>query len=338
MTEREPEARKTSRARALLWTVSKWAIVIAVTFFVGRDIYRRCQAVSWDQVHFVPTFWVFAGLSMCASITMMVTAYWLLLARLRRPLPWSRTFAVASVSLAGKYLPGKAPTLVGAVWLFNKEGVPVRGAVGAVLLRTGLTVAVGLIISVPLTLTASFREAFPMAWVACVGLSAVGIVCMHPTVFGAIVRPLLRKLRRQELGDLPRFRDYLAPAGAVAVQWFFVGLALWFVVASITSVSLNLLPTFISVGAMAVSYGFVIFLAPAGLGVREAIFVAALGPIIGGEMAAVAAVAMRLVHTLAEALMVLVGLVILRRGRRLSPEAPATTMPPQAPSQPDLVE
>ena len=337
MTASEPDAKTASRAKALLWTAVKWAVVIAVTFFVGREIYRRCQAVSWDQIHFAPTFWVFAGLSMCASITMMVTAYWLLLARLRRPLPWSRTFAVACVSLAGKYLPGKAPTLVGAVWLFNKEGVPVRSAVGAVLLRTGLTVAVGLVISVPLTLTASFREAFPWAWVACLVFSGLGVLCMHPMVFGAIARPLLRKLRRQELGDLPRLRDYLAPAGAVLVQWFFVGLALWFVVSSITSVSLDLLPAFISVGAMAVTYGFVIFLAPAGLGVREAIFVAALGPIIGGDLAAVVAVAMRLVHTLAEALMALVGLVLLRTGR-LSAETPATTMPPQAPPRPDRVE
>jgi uncharacterized membrane protein YbhN (UPF0104 family) len=90
---------------------------------------------------------------------------------------------------------------------------------------------------------------------------------------------------------------------------------MWCLARCVTDVPISLVPAFAAAAAMAASLGFLALFAPAGLGVREAVFLAVLGPAIGGEHAAIVAVAIRLLYTLAEVGMALVGMVVLRHAR-----------------------
>jgi uncharacterized membrane protein YbhN (UPF0104 family) len=59
-------------------------------------------------------------------------------------------------------------------------------------------------------------------------------------------------------------------------------------------------PVVIASVALATVSGFVIAVMPGGLGVREGVLMATLGPAVGAEMAVIAAIALRLTWVLAE--------------------------------------
>jgi uncharacterized membrane protein YbhN (UPF0104 family) len=151
-----------------------------------------------------------------------------------------------------------------------------------------------------------------MAWLACVVMTIVGIVLLHPRVFVGMLNFALRKLKRQPIAQVPPLARYLWPVLASFGQWIFAGLALWFMTAAVTDVSTTLIPLFIASAALAMTVSYLTPFAPGGIGVREGLYLLTLGPVIGPKVAIVV-VAMRVVQTLIELLLAGVGMALLRR-------------------------
>jgi len=106
--------------------------------------------------------------------------------------------------------------------------------------------------------------------------------------------------RRLSLQRLSR-RALAAAALATAVGWLFTGVAVWIVVNAISPSTPTLL---FMTGAYALAWltGFVVPLAPSGLGVREATLTGILTPSFGVGPAAVIAVAVRFANILGDLL------------------------------------
>jgi uncharacterized membrane protein YbhN (UPF0104 family) len=146
-----------------------------------------------------------------------------------------------------------------------------------------------------------------------------GFLCLHPRVFGAVTGALLRRLGRPPLPKVPALREYLYPMVLLLVTWLLFGAALWFMARALAPVFAVQVLVMTAAGAAAGIIGFLAFFAPAGLGVREGILLAILGPGIGPDNAAIVVVGIRLVSTVVEVLQAGVGLVILRRRGRQAP-------------------
>jgi hypothetical protein len=144
-------------------------------------------------------------------------------------------------------------------------------------------------------------------------------------VFAAVGNFGLRKLGYAPFAALPKFRDYVGPGVALVVSFFLVGLGYWLMARSMApeDAPLAALPIFVCAVVVVVIGGFLAFFAPAGLGVQEGLLLLLLTPMMAPEhkwVVAVIAVLMRLVQTLSEVLMALMGLAIVRLTR---PPAPA---------------
>jgi len=297
--------------RALLTGV-KWALFALVAYFVGRALVGRFADMAWSDLALRPGWAVAAFLTMLVALAWSSVPYHLLLKRFGgAPGGWA-VLASIWVSRIGVYVPGKVGALMGTVWLLRRYRVPAQRSAGAAVMCDGISTIVGLLLAVPLTLWTPVASRLPLAWLWCLILVAVGLVCLHPRVFGGLCNLALRKLGRQPFDTLPRARDLLGPALAIALQLVLAGSALWMLCRAATDVPLSALPLLISGNALAGVAGFLSFFAPAGLGVQEGILIIILGPVAGPSAAAVITVVRRLLRTVGDVLMAGAGLLLLR--------------------------
>ncbi|HEV7647571.1 MAG TPA: hypothetical protein VGP26_05360, partial [Actinophytocola sp.] len=227
----------------------------------------------------------------------------------------------------GKYLPGSIWPFLAQMRFAREHGVPgglalLAGSVFLVV-HTVTSVLVGalLLISQP-DLVSRFGWAgvfIPLA-----------LVLLHPKV----INLLARKLAGRSGVEPPvlRWRDLVRPVVWMLPAWVGYGLAGYLLAAPFTDSVVQLLV--VCTGAFALGWivGLVVFIAPAGLGAREAVLILALTPLLGVAAATTVSLILRVGHTLADIVLALrYGLVRARRLRR----EPAATEPaaPAAPAE-----
>lgn len=302
----------THRLRSALWLAVKLALLAVVLLFVMRALADRFAKLDWAE-HRPNPWWLMgaAGLLLAGDVLFGV-GYRSLLGAFSAPPPWPAVFAVAWVSKLGKYLPGKVASVVGAAWLLKKHNVPTSVGMASNLIIIALFVIIGLLVSTPLLLQShDLPGGFSRLGFA--ALLAGGLVCLHPRVFVGGANFALRILGRDPIRVHPRLRDYLVPALMLLVQWVLFGMAFWFAAQSVHHIGVERLPHFVSGAALAATLGFVAVFAPAGVGVREGIFMLVVEPVADASAVAIAVVTIRLFQTLVELALAGIGLLILRR-------------------------
>jgi uncharacterized membrane protein YbhN (UPF0104 family) len=310
-----------------MWVrIATWSVCLVVLGFVTWALVKQFRQVRWSEVHFRAVPMTAAILCTLGVNAMQLLARWTLLIAYGYPLGWRAQVQAAWVPQLGKYVPGGVASLGGAVYLMRTHGVPGAIALSVAVLLDALAVIAGLIVSTPLLLWAPVRAKFPLAWLACAGMTVAGLVLLHPKVFVALLNVALRRIRRQPIAKVPPLSRYFWPVLASFGQWVVAGLGLWFMTASVMTVEMKLIPLFIASAALAMTVSYLAPFTPGGIGIREGLYLLTLGPVIGPKVAIVV-VAMRVAQTLIEILLAAVG-VLAMRGR--NPSARITALQPAA--------
>lgn len=211
-----------------------------------------------------------------------------------------RASAALLAAQVGKYIPGGVAQVVSRVAVSTRVGVPAGMATRGLLLEAGLLVSgaglCALLWLLPWTL-----------WVGVVGAGLLGAAL------------LLHSRRRSAVLALAChvgvFVGYGTGALALAHGAGYTAGGGW---------------THLS-GAYAIAWiaGFLVLIAPGGLGVREAVFVALLAPSLGSTQALSLAVGLRVVSLLVDLLTGLLGAMVLQRtarGSGTTPHSPQATL------------
>lgn len=322
---RVPPAQRLGRpaVRAL-----QYAVLGVVLVYVGRALSQRLRQVPWADVEYrlIP-----AGAAVCAALVargLSLANCALLLRAFGSRISWRRLAAAAWVSPLGKYVPGKIASLGGALYLLKRSGVRVSVAGAAVAVQQGLVLSVGLIMAAPVTVWMPVEARWPWAWLWCAGLGGVGLALMHPRVLGAAVNRFMRRSGRTAWVALPRLRDFAGPAGVSVLQWIIGGFALWTLLAALQPVSLQALPLCVSATALASVAGYLAFFAPAGIGVREGVYLVVLSGAAEEGRLALIVILMRLIYTAVELVLAGAGAALWRMAdRRDATGAPVRPSP-----------
>ncbi len=295
-------------------------LAVAIIGAVGWQFARQLRdPVLWERPLAPHPAWLAACAVLYIAGFGFFAAFWCILVRGvggHAPLPpLVRAFYVSQL---GKYVPGKAWTLLLRAALARHAGVRTSVAVATAIYETLTTMASGALLAVVLSAVLAFGEAH--LWRAA-GLLAVAGIPIVPGVFNRILGVLTRVIQRRakrtgEDGPAPLIPVRTATlAGGLAVTacgWALFGLSLWTLLRAI-------LPeppawSFADWGrltaslAMAYVVGFLIP-SPGGLGTREFVLqqllTPELTPLVGAEatgVATAAALLLRLVWTSAEVL------------------------------------
>lgn len=310
-----------SRLRGSPWV--RLALFLVVCVCAGLAL-----RANWEQARDAAAalpLWVLpaAVLTGMAGLTAQMLAWRALLAGMGSPLPRRTAARVMFVGQLGKYLPGSVWAFVAQVELARDWDVPRTRGAAATLLAVGVTVAAGLAVAA-VALPLSSAEAARRWWWA-LALAPLLLAGLHPRVVGWGIRLAARPFARfrgvAEAGPLDvRGRSMAAAVGWTLVAWVPLGLHVWLLTWAVGGEALRSLGPAVGAYALAWTLGLLVVFAPAGLGVREAVLVVALSPVVDAGAALVVAVLSRLVMTVAD--LAWAGLsVLLSRWAAPGPEA-----------------
>lgn len=236
-----------------------------------------------------------------AALLASMMAWRAILADLGSPLSVPQSAGVLFPGQLAKYVPGSLWSIIAATELATRLGVPRGRSAVAGLLFNILLPGVALVLAlmaVPALLGAGGGW---FLWLLMPAALAV-VVALRPPVMNGGVRLLLRLIRRN-----PRGYEMSAPGLRRALWWsvlsaLLLGAHMWVLVVDLgASPGPALTP---AVGGFLAAWvlGFVVVIAPAGLGVREYVLVLALAPQLGDSAASALtlAVVSRLLLTVAD--------------------------------------
>jgi uncharacterized membrane protein YbhN (UPF0104 family) len=300
-----------------LWPAVKLLLAVAVVVAVGVHFARLVGANGFDPRPLAAGWpWLVpAGLLYLAAHTVWGSFWWLLLREQGVRAGWAAAVRAYFVSQFGKYVPGKAWVLVLRVGLL-------RGTPGATTAAVAVTATYETLTSMAaggLLAAALVPAAGGLAGRQVPAFAAVAAV---PLALGAMNRLAARAARRAGGPTVPAPPLGLLAAGLLPalVGWGCLGLSLRCVLLATAGVASasdatpavggttpDVAPAAddfpADLAAVAASYvaGFVVLVAPGGLGARELVLQELLTPRVGGAAAAVlASLVLRLVWTAAE--------------------------------------
>jgi uncharacterized membrane protein YbhN (UPF0104 family) len=285
----------------------KLAIVLAILWGLRStlakaldDLQQHDWSIHWAWLPAAGALYV-AGLVPCGFY------WWLVLRRLGNPVrfwPALRAYAIGHV---GKYAPGKGMVVIIRTALLRGHYDDIPAAVVAVFLET-LTLTGAACALAALTLPMAFAIAGPPVW-AIWALAAAFAASAAPPLVALLLRYVPIKATRATALDLSAriARIPLALSvvgwGSAGVAWSALGLSLWCVVRGLTSASdcpLSEFPFYLCATTTAFVAGFLSLL-PGGAVAREAVLIALLRTRYDDGTAVVAAILLRLVWLVAEA-------------------------------------
>jgi hypothetical protein len=225
--------------------------------------------------------------------------------------PTVRAGQIYLVGQLGKYLPGSVWAFVLQTELARRAGVSGAAAFITVLVTVGLSTTSALLVGL-LGLPALFQIG-TLAAVAVIALVPIALVCAYPPVLTKLVNLALKLLRRAPLERPLTMHKIGLALMWCAISWIAYGVHLWILASTFGGFGTDRLIASIGAIALAMCAGVLVFVVPSGIGVREAVIVAALAPVADPGPALALALTSRLLFTLCE---VLAGTVAALAGSR----------------------
>ena len=242
-------------------------------------------------------------------------------------LPAVRAYLISHLA---KYVPGKAMVVLVRVGLVVPHGARTSTAAIATFYETFVMMAAGGLIG-----AAGFAasRAYPLAGVS-LALGLLFLIVVAPRVFPAVARIATKPFRGVGTEAQPRISGGLLAEGLAlsSAGWLLLGLSLFAVTRGVSTgehvVPASALPMLLGGVTLATVGGFVVAIAPGGLGVREGILMTALEPTLGADGSVVAALALRLTWVAAETLAGAILAGVGRAPKPLSPQVETDASPP----------
>ncbi|GAA4235721.1 lysylphosphatidylglycerol synthase transmembrane domain-containing protein [Actinomadura meridiana] len=243
------------------------------------------------------------------------------LSGLGSPLTIRAVFRIYGISQLGKYVPGKVWALVTQIEMTREHEVPPERSFGSTLLAVATSMACGLAVAavtLPLT-SATARDSYWPLFL----LAPVLLAMLHPRVVTWCLGLMLRVIRRPPLERPVGLRVTLKAVGWTVLGWVLFGVHTWLLCMAVGGDGKGL--PFTAAGAYALAFvaGFLVFIAPGGIGAREAALTVVLTPVLPAGAPVVVAIASRVLLTAADLGNAGVAFVLGRTARAPGNERPS---------------
>lgn len=295
----------TGRSKALISTAVMAAIFGFLGYLLARD-WQDLAAIDWWQHPGL----ILLHLALLILVFFLFVKGWQMTVQgMGSPFTSRQAGHTWLLPNLGKYVPGKILMFAGRMELCHRQGMPRGSAIGAVILEHVLVI----LVAMPFLVIALTSDLSALDPAILIGFGIV-LVCG----LGILLRPaglrwlleLAAKLTRRELSAMP--------ADGLALRLLPLYLLLWLVYGLSGYVLLHALgfgstvPVLVAITAFVAAWeiGFLSFLTPGGLGVREATLVGLLSPFLSTSEATAVALLARIGWTVVEVIGAAVGVWI----------------------------
>lgn len=286
-----------SRWRSLLGGL----LVLAAAAFLGLTIarhWRQVAAFEWD------VWWGLLAASVLALTAVLawgVVVWKLVLDRFDHPaIPLRHLLRIWFLSNLARYVPGKIWQFVGAAELARIAGLSRAVILTSMVVHMGFSLLSAAVVAGLVLMPTGLPDGVPA--MALGALAALSILLVHPALLNRALGILARALKRDVLRWRGRWRDGLLLLALSIGSWILYGAAFALFVHAVVGAGLDRVLPLAGVNALSFVAGYLVFLAPAGLGAREGVMAMLLRPFAPVGIAAVVAVLSRLWTVAAELL------------------------------------
>jgi len=302
----------------LLRAVVLVLVLVAVVVALGRN----WHAVARDLSRAAAGPMVVAGILALVGPVLTMLGWRVLLSDAGSPLPVPPAAGIFFVGQLGKYLPGSVWTVVAQAEMGSALHIPRRRSAVVGLVSIGLGILTGLLAGLPALPMLLRRDESGSGWWLVLAVPLLALACWPPLLNRAVAVGL-RLLRRDPPEHDLSGRAVLTSVGLLLGAWLCFGVHTMVLAAAVSGTG-DLGGLALGAGsgyALAASLGMLAVVAPAGVGVREAVLVLLLGTTMTVSSATAVVLLSRLVITLADVLLALLAWLYARShhliGRRL---------------------
>jgi uncharacterized membrane protein YbhN (UPF0104 family) len=236
------------------------------------------------------------------------------------PIGHATAIRVFFVGQLGKYVPGSVWAVVAQVQLARRHGVSRAGVGAAALLVMVLNTLTGVLVGFGLLPFGDHSVLSRYAWLLLV--VPVGLAALHPRALRRLLRAAAAVTRVEAPAAEVPARAIGAAVAWTLAMWAAYGAQVWVLVRDLGGSGATMPLTATGAFALAWVAGFVLLVAPAGVGARELVLVVALTPALGSGRATALALVSRLLMTLGDLCW---GAVALATGRASGSAGPLGT-------------
>jgi hypothetical protein len=254
-------------------------LTVAIFWWILRPIVRHWHQI--DKQVMGTNWWRVLGASMMFAgflFVFRVLAWRRIIKDLGKPIPVAPATRIWSTSELARYLPGVIWQVVGRAYLCKPYGVSGRICSTSQVLELAIFLLANLMMAVAcLAFLARHVHGVARGWlIAAAALVPVLAFALHPRIFYGTVNRILVRLNKPALERTLSFKRLLGLLGWSLLGLAWQGLSIWVVVYYL--LELPLAKWWVVTGAYCLAWcaGFLAFWAPGGLGVREAVFIAAM--------------------------------------------------------------
>ncbi len=277
-----------------------------IIYFLFRDIYRNWNEIKSYAVN-INYAWLFVSYAGFIVANIFMTGIWyVLLRKMRAPIGLGASIAIWSVSILGKYIPGKGWQFVSIVYIARKLGVSYTKSVTASVMGQILAIIAGLI--------AGFSILKPYLPPVVMAVFLAGsLIFIYPDFLNRLLK-ILGKITGKDIVEIDLgMRDTLTVTFLYLLGWLVFGL-------SFNILIMSIFPdwgfkVFYSTKIFVSSYlmGLFAVFVPGGLGVREGVMAFLLGKSLPAYLASFISVLARLVATISELTLTVYGIYFLKK-------------------------
>lgn len=300
MTEEElprasvPSQRGSKRYLKIGFGVVAIGLLVAAVYSQKDDFFEAVARLSWTTV-------VLSLLAALLATGANMMSWRGAMKGVAVDFPLGLSSRVFFISQLGKYVPGSVWPVLAQIELTKDRGIPrSRSATGA-LVGMAVGVVTSAMVSTVLLLTTA-RDAISTYWFV-LPIVPIGLIALTPPVLARILGILGRVTRR----ELSTTRLSWSGLGASVfwsfVMWICFGAHSWLIVRDLISGDVPSFGLMLAAFAFAWLAGFLVIVAPAGVGVREAVFVLAVGGALTVPDALALAILSRFLLTIVDALL-----------------------------------
>lgn len=285
--------------RALISRVAGAVIVLVIFGLMARTLYLGWQEVvayQWDLDY--PA--LLAAFALMLSSTALYAYLWKsILERLGGTLDYRKSYRIYYLSQLGRYVPGKIWSVLGLVYLSQKEGVSKATSAASVILQLALQIVSGVMVFA-LTLPLWRGSGAGSGLYGLIVLLPMGLILVHPGVLSKGLNVALRITGQPPMELNWGYGYLLGQLGLWAVFWLVNGIAHYLLIGSVYPSSLP--PLLVLAGIFAISWvtGFLSLVTPSGLGVMEGTLAVLLSSYFPAPVATIIALWTRLVRTVVD--------------------------------------
>jgi len=300
--------------------ISKIALGIPLTllsfFFIGKIIFDSWPKIS-DRLESANWHLLIIGLFFMLGFFLIRAIAWGKIVNLFSESDRSPTESIYLYSLAEtkRYIPGNIFSFVSRVEKFNSDNFSKRTVIKALALESIFMVLSAIFISLPEIKYLIYRENLTLFFP--IGLAVVIITVLLIVFF----RKRIKKIYETKISNiLPRksFFSYLDIFSISSLAWGFFALANFLFASALFPNDPNLIIIISSIFTLAWLTGYLSFVAPMGLGIREAAVIYLLSPFIPIYAASAIAIFTRIMMIISEIIFLFISLSLHKFSQKLS--------------------